>query len=179
MFDDVFKNLPAGTARILICGDRNWRDGYLIELFLRDLPPSTGYTIIEGECRGADKMARLAAQRVGIPYLPFPAKWTEYGKAAGPIRNKQMLDEGKPDIVVAFHDDLEKSSGTKNMIEQAEAIGLPVIVVSHQRCEFRATMDVEVEKATQGVLFTQKPTKEKRDMRLVNEWPASFRKLEG
>lgn len=41
--------------------------------------------------------------------LRFPAKWNEHGKAAGPIRNQQMLTEGKPDVVFAFHDDIASS----------------------------------------------------------------------
>lgn len=49
----------------------------------------------------------------------FPADWDKYGRAAGPIRNKQMLEyilEENP-IVAAFWDG--KSRGTKNMIDQA------------------------------------------------------------
>lgn len=46
-----------------------------------------------------------------------------------PIRNKQMLDEGKPDLVLAFHTDIENSKGTKNMIYQAKKRGIKVILI--------------------------------------------------
>ena len=40
-----------------------------------------------------------------------------------------MLDEGQPDKVYAFHPDITKSKGTKNMVEQASKRGIEVIVV--------------------------------------------------
>jgi hypothetical protein len=59
--------------------------------------------------------------------MPFPADWGTFGKRAGPIRNKQMLEEGKPDLVIAFWDG--NSPGTKNMIDQAQAKGISVKVI--------------------------------------------------
>ena len=38
-----------------------------------------------------------------------------------------MLDESKPDLVVYFHDDIENSKGTKDMITRAEKANIPVI----------------------------------------------------
>jgi len=40
-----------------------------------------------------------------------------------------MLDEGKPDLVLAFHTDIKNSKGTKNMIQQAEKRGIKVILI--------------------------------------------------
>ena len=60
----------------------------------------------------------------------FPADWKTFGKAAGPIRNRKMLDEGLPDVVIAFHEDIERSKGTKNMISQACEQGIDVILIS-------------------------------------------------
>ena len=114
--------------RVLICGDRNWKDCGIIEGLVKNLPE--GSVVIQGMCRGADMIARNAAIKHGVSYEDYPADWDKYGKAAGPIRNKQMLDEGKPDSVYAFHPDLSKSKGTKNMIEQARKRGIEVIVVN-------------------------------------------------
>jgi hypothetical protein len=58
---------------------------------------------------------------------PYPADWDKYGKAAGPIRNKQMLDEGNPEKVIAFR--FKNSRGTQNMINQAEKAGIKTIVI--------------------------------------------------
>ncbi len=52
-----------------------------------------------------------------------PAEWSKYGRRAGPIRNKQMLDVGKPHLVVAF----PGGAGTANMVKQAKAAGVPII----------------------------------------------------
>lgn len=57
------------------------------------------------------------------------AEWNKYGKSAGPIRNKKMIDEGNPDIVIAYHDDIENSKGTKNMITQAKDKGIKVQII--------------------------------------------------
>lgn len=88
--------------------------------------------IIEGEAAGADSIARDVAESLGIPVEKYPANWTAHGLAAGPIRNRQMLTEGKPDAVLAFHDDIEASKGTKDMVQAAMLADLPVTVVGHK-----------------------------------------------
>src|SRR3972149_6405940 len=103
--------------RVLICGDRNWTDVRTIRSWIAGLQEWGYTTLIEGEARGADSIARDEAILAGIKVLPFPANWAKYGRAAGPIRNQQMLDEGQPDLVVAFHNDIDNSKGTKNMVE--------------------------------------------------------------
>jgi hypothetical protein len=84
--------------------------------------------IIEGGAKGVDRNAKAYAMQKGIPFEEYPANWDKYGKAAGPIRNKQMLDEGQPDLVIAFL--APNSKGTKNMIEQATKAGVPVKVIN-------------------------------------------------
>jgi hypothetical protein len=99
-----------------------------------DVPPPkegnwmpNGITIINGKARGVDTVSTDWAVVNWCEFKEFPADWTRYGRAAGPIRNKQMLDEGRPDQVMAF---LAKGSkGTKNMIEQAQKRGLPVHII--------------------------------------------------
>jgi hypothetical protein len=93
------------------------------------------FKVMEGGAKGADAAARAWACRpfspgVLIEHFPFPADWDKYGKAAGPIRNQQMLDEGHPDMVIAFHDDLTNSKGTKDMVKRAKKAGVPVYLVS-------------------------------------------------
>jgi len=113
-------------TRILICGDRKWKDVETIENFVKSLPPDT--VIIHGDCRGADKIADKAAKEQCLTVETFSAKWEKYGGAAGPIRNRRMLVEGKPDRVVAFHDDLSKSRGTADMLKQARKHRVPTEV---------------------------------------------------
>lgn len=123
---DLHDNDDAAKMRVLVCGSRNWRDGLAIQRELVKL--ERGTTVIEGEARGADRFARLTGEALGWPVLRFPADWNRYGKAAGVIRNKQMLDEGKPDLVLAFHEDIYSSKGTADMVRQARRYGIEVKV---------------------------------------------------
>ena len=104
--------------RILICGERAFYDPRPIEEFISRF--NTPITIIHGAAPGADTLAGRIGQACNHEIISFPAQWERYGRAAGPIRNRQMLDEGKPDLIVAFFNDRSKSRGTNNMISQAE-----------------------------------------------------------
>ena len=106
--------------RVLICGDRNWTDREKIKRRIIQLCLPPGSTIIHGGARGADVIAGEIGKSMGFEVIEFRADWEKYGKAAGPIRNKQMLDKGKPDLVIGFHSDIFKSKGTKNMLIQSQ-----------------------------------------------------------
>ncbi len=108
--------------RILVCGGREWPLTEPIRRILKQYPKGT--VLIHGACRGADLMAAEVGKELGFIIEPYPADWRRYGRGAGPIRNKQMLVEGKPDIIYAFHEDITKSVGTKNMLLQADAVGV-------------------------------------------------------
>lgn len=102
--------------RVLVSGDRGWNNYQVILDELIKVHQEYGIeVVIEGECSGADQMARAAAVQLGIPYLPFPADWRKHGRAAGPIRNRQMITEGKPTLVLLFHPFIENSKGTRDM----------------------------------------------------------------
>lgn len=115
--------------RILVCGDRGWTDSEFIYKILEKEASDT--VIIHGAARGADSLAGYAALKLGFKIESYPADWKTYGRAAGPIRNRQMLLMGKPHQVFAFHDDIENSKGTKDMMKQAEKAGLLVTLYSH------------------------------------------------
>lgn len=110
--------------RALICGSRSFNNK---ELLNETLAKRRIDCIIEGEARGADRLAREYAERHEIHVLAFPARWDLHKQAAGPIRNAQMLEEGRPDCVIAFWDG--ESKGTKNMIDQARKAGVPVEII--------------------------------------------------
>lgn len=113
--------------KVLVCGDRYYNDKGKIKLVLKTLmKPVT--TVIQGECDGADVMGRDAAREMGIHVMSFPANWAKYHRAAGPIRNKQMLDEGQPELILAFHDNINRSKGTRNMIVQSLKYEIPVFL---------------------------------------------------
>ncbi|AWH15522.1 hypothetical protein [Pseudomonas phage 98PfluR60PP] len=80
--------------------------------------------IVQGEARGADKSAKLAAQRLKLNCESYPADWDTHGKAAGPIRNRQMAEIA--DGLLAFWDG--ESKGTANMIQVMRTHGKNVRV---------------------------------------------------
>lgn len=108
--------------RVLFFGDRDWKAIEPIRMVLSVFPKDT--VIIEGEAPGADKTSRLVAEELGLTVEPYPADWDKFHKAAGPIRNQQMLDEGKPDMAVAFHANIGASKGTTDMLRRLGKAGI-------------------------------------------------------
>lgn len=120
--------------RLLVCGDRNWTDYNLILSTLKEIEFEHGLTlIIHGGCRGADLLAGRAATALQIIQQKFEADWVRYGKAGGPKRNLDMIKRGKPTHVLAFHDGIENSLGTADMLKRAIAHKIPVHIISHQK----------------------------------------------
>ncbi len=118
---------------ILVCGSRNWTDYKTIFDFLNGLQceyKPNQITIVEGDCKGADKAAGSIAVYLRYNKVRVPADWQQNGKAAGPIRNQEMLDKYKPSMVVAFHNDYENSKGTKDMCERAKAANIYTVLVT-------------------------------------------------
>jgi len=116
--------------KVIISGDRNWDDDELrtkMRNVLRKV--DNGTEIIHGGCKGVDKVAGEIAKELSISCVVFSADWNKYGKAAGPVRNKQMLDYGAG-IVIAFHKNISESKGTKDMMKQAEKRGIKVFLIS-------------------------------------------------
>ena len=114
--------------KVLICGDRNWLKWEPIRAWLCKLQDWGYDTVVEGEARGADTLAREEAEQLGFTVLKFPANWNQYGRAAGPIRNREMLDQ-HPDLVLAFHGNISASKGTRDTVEEAKRRGIPVVLV--------------------------------------------------
>jgi hypothetical protein len=108
---------------VLVCGGRHYRDDKALRRVL-DAALRTGpLVIIEGGARGADRLAREWAKDRGVVCATFPADWDAHGPSAGPIRNRQMIDEGRPQMVLAF----PGGRGTADMIRQAQAAGVLVV----------------------------------------------------
>ena len=118
--------------RVLICGSRDWTDYEAIERLVKSFEEGT--VIIQGECKGADLMAKKAGRKHGFKVLSYPARWkkhrnhaeSKYGNPAGRIRNTEMLSHGKPDVVYAFP--LPQSTGTVDLIRKARKRRIPVII---------------------------------------------------
>jgi hypothetical protein len=111
--------------RLLVCGGRSFDDAALLNRTLDELHAQTPVTfLINGGQRGADTLAQQWANANHIQSVAYPPEWRRYHRAAGPIRNTQMLRE-KPDLVVAF----KGGDGTRDMIRQSAAALVPYKVI--------------------------------------------------
>ena len=119
---DRLKPLP----RVLVCGGRNFEDELLLAVTMESIRETRGISmVIGGGSRGADTMAEEWAKSRAIECVVFDVDWVGLGRAAGPIRNQQMFDEGKPNLVVA----VPGGRVTADMARKARAAGVEVIEV--------------------------------------------------
>ena len=132
--------------RLLVCGGRTW--GYAWHGATADekrralrqrkqtfdvldrLDRIVGVdVVIHGDAKGADTVAQKWAETRGCPVERYPANWKQEGRKAGPLRNTRMLDEGAPDVVVAFPGGV----GTADMVGKAiDRDGVQVLDVIEQ-----------------------------------------------
>lgn len=113
-------------TKVLFSGSREWKNQWDVREAIKTLPLDA--QIIVGDCpTGLDRIVFDIASELGIPMTVFYADWHTYGRAAGPVRNKLMVDM-KPDI--AFFYIKGSSRGTKNCLAEARKAGVPDIRVT-------------------------------------------------
>ncbi len=102
----------------LICGGRKFADQAMFDDVMQRLLGMWGCPsrIIHGAAPGADAMADAWARHMAIEVVAVPAEWKNYGNAAGPIRNEDMLMKHKPQRVIAF----PGRNGTADMVRRAK-----------------------------------------------------------
>ena len=125
--------------KIIIAGGREFNDYDMLKsemdkYLFEDVGISTatgGYPdeveVVTGCARGADALGERYAVDNGYLVTYFPANWDQHGRAAGPIRNREMAEYAGTCVV--FWDG--KSRGSKNMIDTARELGLDTHVVSY------------------------------------------------
>lgn len=109
--------------KVIIAGGRDFDD---YSQFVVGLD-SAGFDITEvvsGGAAGADRMGEIWADFTKTLLTRFPADWVTHGKAAGPIRNQQMVDYA--DALIAFWDGT--SRGTRDIIQRARKKGIPLFI---------------------------------------------------
>lgn len=117
--------------RILVTGSRKWTNVDLLEeMILGFAKHQEDITIVHGGAMGADRMASNLAQKMNWDEEIWFADWNLHGRAAGPIRNKKMV-ESKPDLVLGF---VVKgnSRGTESCINFARDAGLNFVVITNE-----------------------------------------------
>lgn len=118
--------------KILVCGGRFYKDRdkvyHTLKTYIEDIN-AENIVIIHGDARGADRLASDFAfehkYKYNIEEQAFPANWGEYGRSAGYYRNLQMLEEGEPDLVIAF----PGGKGTEMMVALAKKVKVPTKVI--------------------------------------------------
>ncbi len=119
----------AGALALSLAQERAARERATLDAYLdRALRLGRIALIIHGAAAGADSLAGEWAKRNGVPVEPYPADWRPggvYDPGAGPKRNRRMLVEGKPDVVLAFGG----NRGTSDMCTQSRKAGVQVIEV--------------------------------------------------
>jgi len=128
-------------SRIIICGGRHFDSYEKLESIVDGVVGTLNLSnedieIVSGHCAGTDQLGEQYADKHGIKCAVFPAEWKKYGRAAGPVRNSQMIDYAaaseKP-MVVAFVS--PKSKGTLDTVRKAEKKGFKVVVTRYEVSE--------------------------------------------
>jgi len=113
--------LPSVAPRlVLVCGSRHWTDAQRVREVLAEYADDKP-AVVHGGSLGADRIAGEQAAALGLEVSPHPADWGKHGRAAGPIRNRRMLDL-EPDLVIAFG----TGRGTQDTVDEATRRGIPV-----------------------------------------------------
>jgi len=122
--------------RVLVCGGVAFTDrDHLFAVLDEGMRVNGISLIISGMALGADTLAVEWAKERRVELAEFPADWKAHGRAGGPIRNRQMLVEGKPNIVVAF----PGGRGTADMTSRAHKAGVDVFFAGKhegRRCDY-------------------------------------------
>lgn len=113
--------------KVLICGGRDFDGRSFLNTILTMLHERYRFScVVHGNAAGADDMADKWARAAGVEVKSYPVKaadWHKYGNAAGPLRNRRMLDSERPDLVIAF----DGGKGTADMIAYATQKRVPIL----------------------------------------------------
>jgi ABC-type sugar transport system substrate-binding protein len=130
------------AVRVIISGDRNWFCPDLARRVVARLVARHGEVdIVHGNARGVDAAFADAAREAGCGVCSFAAAWDEHGKAAGPRRNQEMINEGA-EFVIAVHRSLAWSRGTRDLVTRALAAGIPVYLIDSEEGEPRRLREI-------------------------------------
>ena len=118
--------------KLLVCGGRDYNDYGRVERAIKVIQDNysafvTG--IISGNARGADRLGEEYAAKNDLELEVYPAQWNKYGKRAGWLRNIQMAEEGKPNVILA----MPGGRGTDMMIKIGVDKKIETVVVNKDK----------------------------------------------
>lgn len=121
------------VARLLVTGSRYFNNAGLMHAAISDAVSTLrgfGFArivLVHGGARGADTLAARIGRSMGLEIEAHPARWDVFGRAAGPVRNREMVELGA-DLVLAFP--VGESQGTRGCMQIAQEKGCAVINVT-------------------------------------------------
>jgi hypothetical protein len=145
----IFRALLPGSApsRSLVIAAGGGRDlAWSQQRIATELLARSGgrsvHLLLHGGARGADASIARAAHQLGWPALALPAAWRRHGRAAGPIRNRELLQLAMARAVAHSAPELSTSvlvvafpggAGTASLVQQARRMAsrspVPLAVV--------------------------------------------------
>lgn len=111
--------------RLIIAGSRDLTDPLYIDMMSAAIAqhgwnPSR---VLSGRAKGIDTLGEIWARENDVEVEPYPADWNLHGKAAGPIRNRQMAENADALLLIRKRD----SRGSLSMLNEANRLGILVI----------------------------------------------------
>ena len=115
--------LDNSNSKIIICGGRHFDDYEALEKVVDKVISELKLTsqeieIVSGHCQGTDLLGELYAEKHGLKCTVFPANWKKFGKAAGPIRNSEMIkyisDSENPAVIALVGPNAKGTMDTVN-----------------------------------------------------------------
>jgi hypothetical protein len=136
--------------RIAVTGGRYYEARSFVEAALSNALARYGkFILIHGDCpSGLDRIASNWSRRQAgkVFEVRCPADWNDpslrlvgAAKMAGFARNETMLREFRPKLLMAF----PGSSGTRNCVDTAKALGIPIRMMSDTAGDLEGTMVLE------------------------------------
>jgi predicted Rossmann-fold nucleotide-binding protein len=115
------------SIRVVVTGGRDFTEADFVYQQLNRIGKLVGgfRRLSHGGAEGVDTIAGTWAIAHGVQCAEYRANWKEHGRAAGPMRNRLMLEEERPDLVIAF----PGGRGTHDCTKQAQSLGLTVIKI--------------------------------------------------
>lgn len=95
-----------------------------VDDFLGELGESCT-TVVSGGARGADTLGKQYAEEHNLEMIEHLPEWKKYARAAGPIRNKLIVEDS--DAVIAFWNYSDR--GTKSTIDLTQKAGKTLKIV--------------------------------------------------
>lgn len=115
--------------RVIVAGSTTWENAKSIHAELSELPD--GSVVIYGDAPGADELGGSIARQLGLEAEPWAKNhedYRRYQRVAWKGLNERMLASGA-ELILAFHPDVDSSTGTKHLLELARDAGVTIKVV--------------------------------------------------